>query len=369
LPPSEELSEHDKPLFRAEIERVSKQLDSAPDKATVTYQLARTYAYGKQWPDAVTWLRKAIEFKAGLDPSRDSMFTDIRGTREFKSMLEAVRESTRRVSTSRAEFAIAEGDLKPESMAYDARRKQFLLGSMTKGKVVRCSLSGACSMFASGLGEVLGVKVSGDALWLASNKDTESALLQYDLRSGMLLRRYTVSGKGHEVNDLVLTSTGEVYITDTRASAIWRLRPGGSDLEKLPQTFPFANGVAISGDNSLLYISTVPDGISVLDVKTGTVSPIVPPISLCLASIDGLYFHGGSLIAIQNGIMTPRVIRIKLSRDIRSIQSYDIREQRNPLFEGVTTGVIVGHHFYFMANIQDDKNSNFNPITILKLPL
>jgi hypothetical protein len=39
------------------------------------------------------------------------------------------------------------------------------------------------------------------------------------------------------------------------------------------------------------------------------------------------------------------------------------------LFEGVTTGVIAGGEFFYMANIQDDKKTGFNPITILKVPL
>jgi hypothetical protein len=44
-------------------------------------------------------------------------------------------------------------------------------------------------------------------------------------------------------------------------------------------------------------------------------------------------------------------------------------ERRNPLFDGVTTGVVAGDNFFYMANIQDDKKSGFNPIIILKVHL
>ena len=47
----------------------------------------------------------------------------------------------------------------------------------------------------------------------------------------------------------------------------------------------------------------------------------------------------------------------------------EILERRNPLFDGVTTGVVSGDDFYFMANIQDEKKSGFNPIRILKIHL
>ncbi len=67
--------------------------------------------------------------------------------------------------------------------------------------------------------------------------------------------------------------------------------------------------------------------------------------------------------------MTPRVVRLNLTRDLRAIERFEILERRNPLFEGTTTGVLVGHEFLYMANIQDDKKSAFNPIVILKLHL
>jgi hypothetical protein len=87
------------------------------------------------------------------------------------------------------------------------------------------------------------------------------------------------------------------------------------------------------------------------------------------ATIDGLYFYRGALIAIQNAFMTPRVAQFNLTRDLHTIGGFEVLERRNPLFEGVTTGVVVGDELFYMANIQDDKQSGFSPITILKLHL
>jgi hypothetical protein len=101
------------------------------------------------------WLRKAVDLGAGLDPSRDSVFADLRGTREFDAILSAVREATPPVLHSNPAFVIAEGDLTPENMAHDPKGKTFYLGSMRKGKVVRCSPAGNCAQFAGGLGAVL----------------------------------------------------------------------------------------------------------------------------------------------------------------------------------------------------------------------
>jgi hypothetical protein len=85
--------------------------------------------------------------------------------------------------------------------------------------------------------------------------------------------------------------------------------------------------------------------------------------------VDGLYFYRGTLIAVQNGIMAPRVIRIILVRDEKAAARFDVLERGNPLFEGLTTGVVVGKSFYYMANIQDDRATDFKPISILTLRL
>lgn len=366
LPEAASLSPEDRAAMSAVIDRLQKLLLTAPDKNTVTYEIARTWAAGKQWPQAIEWLRKTAALKAGLDPSRDSIFAALRGSSEFDAIVAAVRETSPPISHSQRSFQIDEGDLVPESMAYDAAKKQFYLGSTRKGKVIRCSPGGACADFANGLGEVLGLKIAGGALWLLSNSRTESTLIRYDLGSGAL-RKYPAPGSGHEFNDLAIAPSGDIYLTDTPAGAVWHLAPGAADLEKLPPQFPFANGIALSPDARLLYVSTYPDGIHVLDLKTGVAAPIAHPSALCLAAIDGLYFYRGALIAIQNAFMTPRVARFTLSRDLRTIERFEILERRNPLFDGIRTGVIVGSEFYYMANVQDDKKSGFVPIAVLKL--
>jgi hypothetical protein len=369
LPPSGTLPDGDWPLFRAEVGRIEKLLRSAPDTAAVTYQMARTWAAGKQWPETIQWLRRAVDLRVGVDPSRDSAFADLRGTREFAAIVSAVREATPPVSHSTAAFVVAEGDLAPESVAYDPKGKSFYLGSMRKGKVVRCSPAGSCVPFADGLGTVLGLKVHGGGLWLLNNADEESALIHYDLASARVIRKYAVAGSGHAFNDLVLATGGEVYLTDTRAGAVWHLAKGSNDLTRMPGRFESANGITLSPDERLLYISTFPDGIAVVDRMTQAATPIARPAGLCLGAIDGLYFYAGTLVAIQNGFMTPRIARFLLDRDLRTIQGVEVLERRNPWFDGVTTGVLAGAEFFYMANIQDEKETGFHPIRVLKLHL
>ena len=101
------------------------------------------------------------------------------------------------------------------------------------------------------------------------------------------------------------------------------------------------------------------------------------PPDLCLGNIDGLSYFNGSLIAIQNGAMAHRVVRYRLTRDLNNIDSFEVLERRNPLFEGITTGTVADGAFYFMANTQLDKTNGgkikpgaqLNPVKILRIDL
>lgn len=349
------------------MERAQKDLGSAADKGAATYEIARIWATGQQWPEALDWLKRITNL--GFDPSRDSVFAPLKGTREFEAIMAQVRNATPPVLHSRLAFKVAEADLVPESMAYDPRGRQFYFGSEHKGKVLRCTMQGDCKMFAEGLGEVLGLKVRDGSLWLVSNSDERAALIEFDLESGKKTEEFPVPGSGHRFNDLTLGATGDIFVTDTPAGAVWHLANHSIELVRLPQAFPFANGVALSPETTLLYVSTFPDGLALLDLKTHTATPIARPEGLSLALIDGLYFYRNSLIAVQNGFMNPRVVRLRLSRDLRAVTGSEVLERRNPLFDGVTTGTLVGREFFYMANIQDDKRSGFNPIAILRVRL
>jgi hypothetical protein len=184
LPPSATLSDDDRAQMRV-LDHLEKLLPAAPDRNTVTCEIARTWAAGKQWPEAIEWLDKVGALKSGLDPSRDSIFIELRGSREFAAMMEAARDAAPPFLHSTPAFQVAEGDLIPESLAYDPKTKAALFGQHEKSKILRCTAQGACATFAEGLGQVLGLKIDARGLWLLNNPN-ESALIRYDLSLGGL---------------------------------------------------------------------------------------------------------------------------------------------------------------------------------------
>ncbi len=373
LPPSETLSPQDMQSVRAEIARLERLTQTAPDRCAVIDEIARTWAYAGQYPETIAALKNVVALNAGFDIARDKVFAKLNGAPQFEALVQQAREATPPIRTSQSAFKISEGDLIPENLAYDPGTHEFFFGSTTKNKIVRCSSTGSCKPFASGLGTVLGLKVDPvtKTLWANSNSSNEAGLFHYDLASGKLIRKFTLTGQ-HVFNDLVVTQAGDVFVTDTRAGVVYRLRPT-SDLEILPGTekLTAANGIALSPDQTRLYVASFGDGISLVDPVSGKTKPIARPPNVCLANIDGLYAYRRSLIAIQNGPMTPRVVRLHLDSTRERIVRLEVLERRNPIFNGVTTGVLTGRDFYFMANTQDDKpaGAKFDPLTVLRIAL
>jgi sugar lactone lactonase YvrE len=387
VPPPEKLSESDSRQFQAEVDRVKGLLATAGDKCTVQYALARTLAYGGQYRQALDALRDAVDLNVGLDPSRDDIFARLRGTNEFSLLMRSVRDGTPPVSNSKPAFTVSDAQLVPEGIAWDGRRKRLFLGSMWEHKIIECTSAGDCHDLVrsgqDGLYEVLGIK--GDTrdrtIWVAGNSVGESGIFHFDTPQGTLIQKYTVNrvGEPHYFNDMAISSKGDVFATDTQAGTVYRI---GADKQRLEIFDPGlklqgANGIAISDDDKTLYVAGFPDGIRVVDIASKTSRAIGHPPDLCLGNIDGLLYYKGSLVAIQNGVMTPRVARYKLTPDGRDIASFEVLERRNPAFDGITTGAIADGVFYYMANPQTDKvaegrlkpNAQLNPVQVLRLEL
>ncbi len=73
-----------------------------------------------------------------------------------------------------------------------------------------------------------------------------------------------------------------------------------------------------------------------------------------LAGIDGLYWHHGGLIAVQNDIGSPRIAAFRLSNDGLHVTRTTVLENRTPLVATPTTGAIKDNDFYFIVNSQID---------------
>ncbi len=74
--------------------------------------------------------------------------------------------------------------------------------------------------------------------------------------------------------------------------------------------------------------------------------------SVLALGIDGLYFHQGSLIGIQNGVTPHRVARFTLSPAGDRLLRAEVLERAHPRYAEPTLGVLVDGDLYYVANAQ-----------------
>jgi hypothetical protein len=148
---------------------------------------------------------------------------------------------------------------------------------------------------------------------------------------------------------------GSVYLTDTAANEAFHFDPKSKTFQALALGRPAfqPNGIAVSDDEQFLFIA---DQFGVLryEIKSGHSADISPAAFSTLAGADGLYFYKGSLIAIQNGIGSPRIVAFQLSEDFLRVTKTTILENRSAFTILPTTGAIRGNTFYFIVNSQID---------------
>jgi sugar lactone lactonase YvrE len=288
------------------------------------------------------------------------------------------------VSHSTEAFVLPDPDLLPEALTYDSADGSFYVGSLAQRKVIRRSRDGRIETVAgpgAPLLRVVGVKIDAPRrqLWFATWEPgagsagapglrfAHTRLFRYDLRTGREVRSYAPrdSGRGHLLNDLVITPIGDVYVTDTDEGSIYRVRRDADTLELFvrpdPLRFSGANGIAIAPNGHTLYVA-FNQGIARLDLPSRELRLLDEPDDVATGGVDGLYWHPSGLIAVQTARGLERVVRFELDPGGRRVRRAVVLERANPLFHNPTTGVLVGDTLYYIANSQYDRLADDNTL-------
>ena len=361
---------------------ISKIVDLEPQNYRYSYNLACAYALNGDLPNAVKILQFLLDedYDPALFAETDSDFIQIRNAEPFQEIIDRIKEKTQPLNNSHIAFSIPEKDLIPEGIAYDPVDETFYLGSLQKCKIIKIDKQKRMSDFTEqrqdGLVSVLGLRVDVERriLWAVSSYGFYKAniprellgitgVFKYDLQTKKLLKKYMLpQEENHFLNDLTIDSNGDVYVTDWRIPAIYMIKDTIEKFCDLPRR---PNGIDFSGDGRKLFIAG--DGIGVLDISTKTLNELKHPVNMFLSG-DGLYYYQNSLIAIQNGGFR-KVTQFYLNESQDEIVHSQSLEAYHPLFNLPTTGIIIGNHFYYIANSQIreyDDEGNLSPLSELE---
>lgn len=262
-------------------------------------------------------------------------------------------------------FTIPQKDLIPEGITYDPVEKAFYVGSIQQRKIVKISADGSVKDFVSPndkLLQLVGMTVDGKGMLWACNNSPEhdtvnraSNINVYRLKDGTLFRQFQISDKArHLFNDLCFTSNGDLYITDSDAGMLWRIKSGGNDIEAFtkPGSLPWANGIVVMPDNKRVLVCTGSGmGIAAVDLETKKIAPF-PVHKYLILGMDGMYLYRNQLIGVQNTTFPEGILRMTMDDTLTRVDQVSLLASDESQMDIPTTGVVVGDYFYFIANSQ-----------------
>jgi sugar lactone lactonase YvrE len=337
----------------------------------LVYNLACAQARNGHAAEAAKLLEGLLDRKLDLGSARDEDFAAVRDSEAFAGVRRRLAELHRPVGGSAVAFRLAEKDLLTEGIAYDPASNAFFVGSVHRRKILRRAPDGAITEFVregrDGLQAVLALRVdpkrrilfAGSAAipqmaGFEKSMEGTSAVFAFDLASGKLARRWHLpsDGKPHAANDIAISEEGDLFVSDSLGSGIYRIWSGRSEVEEFvePGVFRSPQGMAF-GPGGRLYVADWGHGLYRVD-EEGARHDVQGPPDVPLMGIDGLVARGRELVVTQNGIDPHRVVRLELDPAGDRVVRGEILDMNDPEFAEPTLGVLVGDDFYFIGKSQ-----------------
>jgi sugar lactone lactonase YvrE len=344
-----------------------------PAHGGVVYGLACAYALTGDTAAALATLQHFATLGHTADLDADADFTSLRSLPAFDSLRQAMRRNAAPLVRSTPAFTLAERDLLTEGIAYDPKTRSFFVGSVRRGKILRVDDRGRTTEFVppglAGFWAPLGMRVdtARRVLWVSaaavpqtvgydSAEVGRSGLFRFDLASGALTGRFPLpaDGKLHTLGDVTIARNGDVYSTDSRGPAVYRVRAGSDSIEQFVTSplFLAMQGLAFDSRERTLYVADYSRGILRIDLATRAVRLLETADDVLALGIDGLYLVEGTLVGIQNGVAPHRVVRLRLDASGDRVEHAEVLERARPDYAEPTLGVVVGHDLFYVAASQ-----------------
>jgi len=333
--------------------------------------LVRAYAHQERYSEAYNIMLMMQQQGLAQDWSEFSELEPMRAHRLYQHLNGLMTDAAEPFGEARV-LGELEGVEMPEALAHDPETGRYFLGTIRDGSILVSEDGQTFTTFADreGVDELMAVlDIEPDLerrhLWVATAALTQwrgyrpadrgrTHLLKLDLDSGELLstHRLIPDRRPHALGALAVAEDGTVFAADSATPGIYRLPPGERFLQPhfTHPNFSSMRGIALSDDDSKLYLADYEIGIFVVDTQDASRAwKLFTPENLNEGGIDGLYFWDGYLVAIQNGISPERVLRLKLGDDGLGVIEVAPLVASLPEFDTPTYGVVVDNDLVFFA--------------------
>jgi hypothetical protein len=300
----------------------------------------------------------------------DSDFASLRGDSSFESLVRHLAANGKPVSRSAAMTSLPPLGLVPEDITFDPIQRVFYISSVRARKILTVDWQGGIKDFVAsgqdGLWSVLAVRVDPERrlLWATTAAMAEGgfehadsgrcAVVQYDLESRRVLKRIELPMRGGRrvLGDMTLDPAGDAFLSDGIGGMVYVIRSGGDSIEPMSEAGMYVSPQtpALDSDGRHLFVPDYLRGIGLLDLETRRTVWLPHPENVAVNGIDGLYLVDRNLIAVQNGTVPERVVRLRLDPTRRRIIGWEVLEAATSTLGEPTHGVMIGDDFFYIAN-------------------
>ena len=290
------------------------------------------------------------------------------------AVLERLRIASADVAGGAIAATIADTTVFAEGVDVDPATGTFYVGSVRQRTVLEVDASGRVRDLAlarwPSVGGVFGVRVARDGLtlWVTTSgvpqmrgyQAADSAiafLLQVRRADGRILRRISVpaDARGHVLGDLAIGPAGDVFVTDSKAPWLYRLRPGADTVERTTHAlFRSLQGAAPTPDGRALYVADYSHGLIRIELASGRVTRLADAPGSTSLGIDGIVLVDGAIVGVQNGVEPARVMRFTLDAAGETIAQAERLDQRREADEP-TIGTVWRGQFIYVGTSQWEK--------------
>ncbi len=330
------------------LERMTAAANLRGDFPRILVNLAAAQLANRREDECLATLRRLAALGVNSPVERSPEFAALVGRKEFQEVVRALSANLQTRGNGRIAFSLREFSGLPEGIAWRPKTGQFFFGDVHGRTVWVRQADGELRRFTPEgdlLWGVFGLCLDEEAgvLWAAtaavpamrgfsSEQDGTTGLAEISLADGAVRRVIPVDRKSgdrfsHVLGDLVRGDDGTLYLPDSGAPLVWRLRPGAESLEPWLEHPEFLSLQGIVVRDGVVLVADHAAGLLRIDPATRVVQRLLPPENTTLVGLDGLVLApDGAILAIQNGLRPARVLRVALDAASETVAAVEVLE-------------------------------------------